>query len=356
MTNNPQYQQNNLPINFRASNSLITTKKPHYSDKINSNISVIPGLIRPNTNGINANVNIHDFAGPDFKPRPIKHWRRQLRATSYNGNTSSGSRVATISLATQPGGMIYKNTNNCSCDGSGNAYVISNNFNPQSTGNYNDTKIENIGYVQIGNNNYQERINNDNNYEILTGLYNTKCINCSPENNIIKSANTLLSKAYYTTHAAYLKSRCNTYDQNISMVPQNNITYLDNNGNLLWPNNSPNGPQVYTTTDQYNPKSTQTCNGGKQIKQNVIYKPNNRQYGTQGAVTSSTRLDKLKLDTVNKNAASLRASFGNEGASACSYRGYSDTPYFLKNKFQPPICSQTNTVAYYRQNSLICQN
>jgi hypothetical protein len=46
--------------------------------------------------------------------------------------------------------------------------------------------------------------------------------------------------------------------------------------------------------------------------------------------------------------------FGNEAASACRFTGSSDTPFFLKNKYQPPICSQTNTVSTYRQNKRIC--
>lgn len=348
---NHEYPQSNLPLNFRTSNSLITTKKPHYPTKRGTSFSIVPGLSRPYSNGINSNVNSNDFNGPDFKARPIKHWRRQLRPTSYSGITSSGNRVTTINLVDQPGAIVFKNSH-CECDGSGNAYTISDRIKFRQTNENNNVKVENQGYVQVGV--PSNTTNHDNNYEILTGIYNTKCISCNPQNNIIRSASTLLSKAYYSTHASYLKSRCNTYDQNISIVPNQNVNYYDANGNLLWPNNNPNGPQVYTTIDQYNPRSTQTCNGGQQIKQTVIYKPNNKQFGTQGAVTSSTRLDKLKLDTVNKNAASLRDAFGNEGSSACAYRGYSDTPYFLKNKYQPPICSQTNNVAYYRQNHTIC--
>ena len=38
----------------------------------------------------------------------------------------------------------------------------------------------------------------------------------------------------------------------------------------------------------------------------VIYKPNNHKFSIQGAVSSSSRIDKLKLDTINKNKASLK--------------------------------------------------
>jgi hypothetical protein len=131
-----------------------------------------------------------------------------------------------------------------------------------------------------------------------------------------------------------------------------NADYYYADGQLKWPTDSPTGPQVYATTDQYNPQSTRTCNGRK--AGTTIFKPNNRQYACQGAVDSSTRLDRLKQTTVNKNAASLKAAFGSEGASACAYRGISDTPYCLKSKYQPPICSQKNLGAIYRQNHTVC--
>ena len=38
----------------------------------------------------------------------------------------------------------------------------------------------------------------------------------------------------------------------------------------------------------------------------IIYKPNNHKFSIQGAVSSSSRIDKLKLDTINKNKASLK--------------------------------------------------
>jgi hypothetical protein len=357
------HPKSNLPLNFRTSNSLITTKVPHYPTKDGAAISIVPGLSRPLANGIDQNIaELNKSNGPDFKARPIKHWRRQLRPSTFGGLTSSGRRVATINLATTPGGEIYRsNSNNCSCGdlvNGGNAYTISDKFTKQGENSLGPQalnggiKIENDGYVQVGN--PLATSGTDQNYQILTGLYNTKCITCNPEANIIKSATTLLSKAYYTTHGAYMKSRTNTYEQKLLTVPiqGQNANYYYPDGQLKWPSDSASGSQVYATTDQYNPQSTRTCNGRK--AGTTIFKPNNRQYGCQGAVDSSTRLDRLKQTTVNKNAASLKAAFGSEGASACAYRGISDTPYFLKSKYQPPICSQQNLGAIYRQNHTVC--
>ena len=351
----------NNPLNFSKSNSLITTKVPHYATKNDTAVSIVPGLSRPLANGVDENSTENQMSnGPAFKARPIKHWRRQLRPSTFGGITTSGSRVATISLATTPGGEVYRASNDCLCADikGGNAYTISEKFHKQGEDSLtayelnSGVKIENDGYVQVGNPAAPEGTNE--NYQILTGRYNTKCISCTPQANVIKPATTLLSKAYYTTHEAYMKSRTNTYEQKLLTVPiqGTNANYYDANGQLKWPSDSPNGSQVYATTDQYNPQSTRTCNGRK--SGTTIFKPNNRQYACQGAVDSSTRLDRLKQTTVNKNAASLKEAFGAEGASSCAYRGISDTPYFLKSKYQPPICSQKNLGAVYRQNHTVC--
>ena len=355
--------KSNLPLNFRASNSLVTTKVPHYATKDGSSISIVPSLSRPLANGVDPNIaEPNKLNGPVRGPHPIKHWRRQLRPSTFGGLTSSSSRRATINLATTPGGEIYRaSSNDCSCadlTNGGNAYTISEKFTKQGENSLGlqalngGIKVENNGYVQVGNTSATP--GTDQNYQILTGLYNTKCISCTPQANVIKPATTLLSKAYYTTHEAYMKSRTNTYEQKLLTVPiqGQNADYYSADGQLKWPSDSPSGSQVYATTEQYNPQSTRTCNGRK--AGTAIFKPNNRQYSCQGAVDSSTRLDRLKQTTVNKNAASLKAAFGAEGASACAYRGISDTPYFLKSKYQPPICTQKNLGAIYRQNHTVC--
>ena len=45
----------NNPLNFSKSNSLITTKVPHYATKDGTAVSIIPGLSRPLANGIDTN-------------------------------------------------------------------------------------------------------------------------------------------------------------------------------------------------------------------------------------------------------------------------------------------------------------
>ena len=197
MTGNTNNPKQNAPLNFRTSNSLITTRVPHYATKTTTANSVVPGLHRPNTNGVPSNVHQHDFDGPEFRARPIKHWRRQLVPTSVNATGgvitgpsepigSSGRRNATVGLLMdRPGAVSYVGDASCKCvEQPGNSYTISEHFLyvPKNKG----TIVENQGFIDNGD------------YEINTGIYTTKCIGCNPQNNVIKSASTLLSRAYYS--------------------------------------------------------------------------------------------------------------------------------------------------------------
>ena len=352
MTGSTNTPKQNAPLNFRTSNSLITTRVPHYATKTTTANSVVPGLHRPNTNGVPSNIHQHDFDGPEFRARPIKHWRRQLVPTSVNSTGgvitgpsepigSSGRRNATVGLLMdRPGAVSYVGDASCKCvEQPGNSYTISEHFLevPKNKG----TIVENQGFIDNGD------------YEINTGIYGTKCIGCNPQNNVIKSASTLLSRAYYSDTTGYLKSRCKTYQQNASINRTPGVTYLSPDGQHIWATPSENGSQVYQTNDIYKPRvNPHACGGSGASK--IIFKPNNYQYSVQGAVDSSTRIEKLKLNTINTNANSLRSAFGNEAASACKFTGSGDTPYFLKNKYQPPICSETNLISRYRQNKRIC--
>ena len=361
MTGRTTTPKQNAPLNFRTSNSLITTRVPHYATKTATANSIVPGLHRPNTNGVPSNIHQHDFEGPEFKARPIKHWRRQLVPTSVNvtGSSSapsgpsqpigsSGRRNATVGLLMDlPGAVSYVGDASCKCvEQPGNSYTISEHFNatPKYASGTVIKPIENKGVID----------NND--YEINTGIYNTRYICCTTQNNIIKSAPTLVSRAYYSDTYGYLKSRCKTYQQNASINRTPGVTYLGPEEQHIWATSSANGSQVYQTNNIYKPRvNPHACGGNSSSGASiVIFKPSNYQYSVQGAVDSSTRIEKLKLNTINTNANSLRSAFGNEAASACRFTGSGDTPYFLKNKYQPPICSETNLVALYRQNKRIC--
>jgi hypothetical protein len=73
----------------------------------------------------------------------------------------------------------------------------------------------------------------------------------------------------------------------------------------------------------------------------TVYKPNNYQYAKQGAVSSSTRLLKLNVDTISTNAASIQ-NYNNTGQFLVTanqlYAGdANNTKNLMKNK--APICN-----------------
>ena len=250
---NDNMTHSNAPLNFRHTDTLITTKVPHYPTKVTTGMSIIPGWNRPNANGQNANINDKDYNGPDFKARPLKHWRKQLRVYDYNG-PANNSRTASISELERPGTTVYHFTPDCACvpGEGGNSYIISNNKFGYETKNDDyskdviDVKIQNNGYVVVPYDATEQQINDPTNpaYKILTGVYNTDCINCSPQGNLIRSGIALQSQAYYSYSNDKLESRCQTFEQNISTNKATGSVYFDAQGIPLWPNDAPNGPQV----------------------------------------------------------------------------------------------------------------
>ena len=336
----------NAPLNFRHTDTLITTKVPHYPTKLTTGMSIIPGWNRPNANGQNANINDKDYNGPDFKPRPLKHWRRQLRVYDYKGGANN-SRAAVISQLDRPGLTVYHFKPDCACvpGEGGNSYIISNNKFGYETkdDNYSkagsDVQIQNNGFTVVPYNATESQINDTTNqaYKVLTGVYNTNCINCSPQGNIIKSGIAFQSQAFYSYSNDKLEKRCQTYEQNISMNKAPGCVYFDAQGIPLWPNNLPNGPQVVAPVN-YDP--TRLFN--KPCLSETIYKPNNIGFGRQGAVSGSTRLKKLVSDTVTMNGSSFYSAKGAQEANLGKYQGTNIAGnYYVKIKEVTNSCMGT---------------
>lgn len=72
------------------------------------------------------------------------------------------------------------------------------------------------------------------------------------------------------------------------------------------------------------PLSQKSCNV-------VVYKPNNYQYAQQGAVSSSTRLLKLNVNTITKNSATFKKNIN--FSPAISYNS-TNNPFILKSKVE----------------------
>ena len=73
-------------------------------------------------------------------------------------------------------------------------------------------------------------------------------------------------------------------------------------------------------------------------KNNAITKPSNKKFWNQGAVSSSNRLLRLKVDNVNKAAALTKNAYGPNTSSALKYNGSNAAPYSMKSKYYDPKC------------------
>ena len=70
----------------------------------------------------------------------------------------------------------------------------------------------------------------------------------------------------------------------------------------------------------------------------TIYKPANTAFSTNTAVSSSTRLARLKYDTVTKAAQGLKQKWGPEVANNATYSGLPSAPFTTKSKYEPKKC------------------
>lgn len=278
--------------------------QPYVPWKGNSTNNIVPTWSRP----LQPTESIQN--GASFKARPIKHWRKQLNPAPYSGNGNSAVGIP----FNRPGSEVFlgtDSTNNCvSC-------IDQNSKTTKSVivGEKNTTFFTNV---------------DDKFYDSVKEKM--VCVACNPQANVIKTGSTLINKNYYSESSNYLKSRCKTYTQKLSGNPVPGIVYM-NGANHVWPSDSPNGSQNRLTID-----CSKGCQTGNATAAVTIYKPNNNQYATQGAVDSSDRITRLKMNTINKNGGSFLNAWGASAANAGGYNGDSDAPYFVKSLKNQPGC------------------
>ena len=273
-----------------------------------------------------------------FGPQPQKHWRLQLNTVSQNIDgkiVTAGvyNKKSIANLIDRPGTAFINNKpdnrpnlSNCdSCDPSGNGQYSKEYYNREKLWNIDiDFSYPGEKFLDCSTN---------------LGVCRPVCVACNPENNIIRSAITKLNRRYYTDSRAYLRSRCKTFNQNlnITQLANKDSQFLPNTKIPAWPNEKQCGPQSFligTCPDKCQ-FGAELC--GKDIppepKRTIaIYKPSNRNFGVEGPVQSSTRIAKLRYQTITKNAASFTTAFGAEAGNAGRFRTNSEGPYFIKSK------------------------
>jgi hypothetical protein len=215
--------------------------------------------------------------GPDRKPRPQRQWRKQncARSGSYAGIGMPMDR---------PGGSTLLSA------GSSDCAPLREYISP-----------DDCPKCRPGNKTLR----------IRSGMTNARVIGNPGE------ASTQIDNKYSTTTAELLRRRCQTYAQRIPGQPKAGVDYTQP------PSNSPDGSQVRLASE---------CGTDSCVNVPIIYKPNNTQFATQGPVDSSSRIARLKYNTIQKNAKSFATAYGAAAANAGRYSANGNAPYFIKSK------------------------
>ena len=230
--------------------------------------------------------------GNRFAARPIRQWRKQMQAT--NGLLSY-RRTAVGIPSDKPGGTSVTTYSNCqTCNGT--------------------SELKDLVHK------------------------NSPCTSC----HITRTA-IYVNNNSYTDSAAYLESKCTTYDQKLAYNPVSSINYFSKEGLVLEPSNSPTGPQV---------RATNNCH----IKCNTtIYKPNNSQFAQQGGVNSGSRISRLKYNTLNNYGAQFNSAAGAIGVNTGRYITEPSPSYYTKLQPQKVVFPyKTGAKTYCRPQYSLC--
>ena len=321
-TTNPRFPQ--FIIKWKGDRKYCDSNNSYNCSRGQTTTSIVPKWSRPfcsiehpviiKSHDSSRDSKYYPSNGPEFKPRPIKHWRKRLIPRETTGYSTTSSTMA----MDIPGGSSRITSDSEGCNKESSKI---------------NTYISKLPVVSSTANDFLDISVNCNQDDPV--FHKPMC--CNPENNVIKSGVTLLNKNYYSDSIGYLKARCKTYEQRLSGTKLPNVDYFNKSGKYLWPNNNIVGPQSRAMKNCYKScvdTSATGCPGpDKSIIATTIYKPNNQQFAVQGAVSSSTRLDRLKLNTINKAAHNQLNAWGAQSANASTYNGTFNAPYTIKSKY-----------------------
>jgi hypothetical protein len=169
-------------------------------------------------------------------------------------------------------------------------------------------------------------------------LNNNVFMNITPYTTAITNTNKLKSGYTVNTPCSWVDSSGNVSVSNTTpsvIIPQSNFQYI-----------------IGFTPGSYG-SATQQSNINPLITTNYVkmnYKPNNSQFGVQGAVSGSSLILRKKYDTITDSAAKLKSAYGTATANALAY-GVKDQQYTLKTQMgypltkTPVICKYTGEVS-----------
>lgn len=269
-----------------------------------------------------------------MNPQPMKLYRKEIASaplTTCNRRTS----VKISDLMEIPGGNIVNSIN------TNNDLVNINDYNlPNLLGDYPGSSCDTTIVHQNGNNLVNRCLSTQNN--ALRKVRSAGMIS----RNFNKYKN---NDTYYTSTKQYLDSRNKTFVQNTyHMLRKGDATCL--------PGSAASQQNVYASNiashcsgnpDTYDPLQTSYIP--------VYYKPSNNKFAEQGGVSSSTRLLRLKYDTITDAGQKLSSTYGKETASALAYSTTNSSIYSMKAKVGYPN-KKTPVIKQYSSNLETCDN
>lgn len=185
-------------------------------------------------------------------------------------------------------------------------------------------------------------------------LLNFYVANCYPNGEIFQTSEIFLIDSF----VLILKNKNLLTTQQIEEFYQAKIITLDQlNKYILFQLPEENKVAILAVLEEfiYNPYYGVPIEGPTNPKgcKLVVYKPNNYQFAKEGAVSSSTRILKLNVDTINTNFATFNKN--NQGVKYTPFNLLNNsninTPFILKNKVSkcgnPPIFPFQNHKACY---------
>lgn len=273
--------------------------------------TILPGNYRPfraDTLEYNTIISKSLDKSNAFRARPLKHWRKQYGITNdpRKDPRLTNSNPVLINNYTQPGGYIINDISKCNdkCNNivGGTVTIINNKSNSCDTSG---TSVDSIT-CNGEKNCIKYDIPSQARKRTLFSYNNNK--SCNP------------NTSYFSYHQ-YNYARCGTYNQNITT--QCSPYCCKSNS----PDNLPNSNCCNCGCDL-----SQSMYQTPYCKARAIVKPNNPKYHQQGAVSSSSRILRAKLNAVNKNAQSIGNKYGDATQNALNYNGQPEAPFINKWK------------------------
>ena len=256
-----------------------------------------------------------------FKPLPIKHYRREIIVIPpsddlvlLKANFRNSQRIG-INMET-PGGTVINTSSSSECIVNSNQiyFQMENTKTNKPCSACDDALLSDTNKNQTSK--YLKSLSQEDSAlrrvrsaGMNRPRYNAQ-LNNRPES--------------YNSSAQYLQGRNKTFKQN-----QFNNLRIENVGNTSENIYSSNTIQYCDTTSS-NPDTQYVP---------VYYKPSNSKFAVQGAVDSSSRLVRLKYDTITDVGSKMRKAYGEQTANALSY-GVPGNGYTIKDKVgYPNVCT-----------------